>query len=57
MGRRACSHEPHTVDELFLAASLDDSWRTTLAIKRKFKVLGEAQKVARVLERRIEARC
>ena len=36
----------HTVDELFLAASLDDTWQTPLAIKREFKILGEAQKIA-----------
>jgi hypothetical protein len=29
----------HTVDELFLAASLDDTWQTPLAIKREFKIL------------------
>jgi hypothetical protein len=41
----------HTVDELFLAASLEDTWQTPLAIKREFKILGEAQKIASVLER------
>ena len=41
----------HTVDELFLAASLDDTWQTPLAIKREFKILGEAQKIASALER------
>jgi hypothetical protein len=40
-----------TVDELFLAASPDDAWQTTLAIKREFKILGEAQKIASDLER------
>jgi hypothetical protein len=34
----------HPVDELFLAASLDDTWQTPLAIKREFKILGEAQR-------------
>ena len=39
------------VDEVYLAASLDDVWRTPLAIKRKFKILGETQSVAAVLGR------
>ena len=39
------------IDEVNLMASLDDTWRTPISVKRKFKIPGEARLVAAALDR------